>query len=200
MNWYKISQYIKSKEFKEWFGDWEPENAYSSRSDKPIPSSVTNLDRSPRKMYHGTTNYFEDFEVGRDAYNSNLFGSWKTNRNAIFFTPDPNDANAFTSIGGETIGGNIRPVYLNIRSPLDFRDGVTFSHLEEFSEVGINIRWLINFDWGHLDGEDGKLFVDAAKKLGYDGVIFYDENPETREEMETWAVFDSSQIKSIYIG
>ena len=152
----------------------------------------------PKVMYHGTLKDFDDFEVGRETLNSNVFGSWKTNRNAIFFTPDPNHASAFTSSGGKTEGGNIRPVYLNIISPLDFRNGVNGDILEEFEKVGINPRWLINFDWGHLDDDDGKLLVDAAKKLGYDAIIFNDDNPETKEEMETWAVFDPSKIKSIY--
>jgi len=204
MNWYssiKIAarkEIINNSEFKEWFGDWTNEDAYSSKSSQPIPSMAITEDQTPRVMYHGTLKDFNDFEVGHEAYNSNVFGSWKTTRNAIFFTPNPKDANAFTSSGGEVMGGNIRPVYLNIRSPLNFRDGVDGLTLDEFAKEGINPRWLINFSWEHLDGDDGKMFVDAAQRLGYDGVIFMDENPETKEEMETWAVFNPSQIRSIY--
>jgi hypothetical protein len=198
MNWYKTSQNTTSNQFKEWFGDWADEDDYSSKSSKPIPSMAINEDRTPKVMYHGTLKDFKDFEVGQEGYNSNIFGSWKTNRNAIFFTPNSNDANAFTSSGGETIGGNIKPVYLNIRSPLDFRNGVDGFTLDEFEKEGINPRWLMNFSWEHLDGESGKLFVDAATRLGYDGVIFNDENPETKGHMETWAVFNPSQVRSIY--
>ena len=198
MRIYVKAQDMASEDFRGWFGDWTSEDAYSSRNKKPIPSMVVNEDQTPKVMYHGTLKDFDEFEVGKAGYNSNIFGSWETTRNAIFFTPDPDRANTFTSNGGETSGGNIRPVYLNVRSPLDFRNGVDDFILDEFEGVGINPRWLINFNWEHLDGDDGKLFVDAAKILGYDGVVFTDEDPETREYMETWAVFDSSQVRSIY--
>jgi len=198
MKIYRLSQNTTSNQFKEWFGDWTNEDAYSSKNPKPIPSMAINEDQTPKVMYHGTSKDFNDFEVGKEGYNSNVFGSWKTTRNAIFFTPNPNDANTFTSSGGNTTGGNIKPVYLNVRSPLDFRNGVDNLTLDEFEKEGINPKWLINFTWEHLDDEDGKLFVDAARRLGYDGIIFTDENPETRENMETWAVFNPSQIRSVY--
>ena len=198
MKIFKISQLINSEDFKKWFGDWENQDAYSSKSKNPIPSIAVDQNQKPKVMYHGTTKDFENFEIGKETFNSNLFGSWKTIRHAIFFTPDPTHANAFTSISGETSGGNIRPVYINARSPLDFRNGVSGDVLDEFEKIGVNPRWLINFGWAHLDDEDGKLLVDSAKKLGYDSIIFYDENPETKETMETWAVFDPKQIKSIY--
>ena len=193
----KNSVDINSPEFKEWFGDWSAEDAYSSRSDLPIPSQAIK-DGKPQVMYHGTTKDFEDFEVGLEGYNSNVFGSWKVTRNAIFFTPNPVSADAFTSSGGDSTGGNIRPAYLNVRSPLDLTSGISESVLEEFEEKGINPRWLQNFGWDHFDGEDGKHFIEIAKDIGYDGILFSDDNPETREEMETWAIFEPSQIMSVY--
>ena len=188
----------KTPEFKTWFGDWEDPNAFSSRRDKnKEPSSLAVDDKgNPKTYYHGTLKDFSEFEVGREGINSNIFGSWKETRNAIFFTPDPEHANAFTVQGEEWEGGNVIPVFLNVKSPLDFRDGVGGDVLEEFESVGINPRWLISFGWGHLDGEDGKLLVDAAKKLGYDAIIFLDDNPDTKDSFETWAIFDPSQIKS----
>lgn len=198
MKIYRIAQDTKSEEFKKWFGDWTSSDAFTSRSKVPVPSHAVNEDQTPKVMYHGSLKDFDQFELGHEGHNSNIFGSWKTTRHAIFFTSDPNHANAFTSSGDNTVGGNIKPVYLNIRSPLDFRNGVGGDVLEEFKEEGINPRWLINFDWGHLDDEDGKLLVNAAIKLGYDGIIFMDQNPETKEDIETWAVFDPSQIRSIY--
>lgn len=197
MKIFLISENIRSEEFKKWFGDWEKEDAYSSRNKDSIPS-IAFKDSRPQVFYHGTTHDFENYEIGRDSYNSNIFGSWKVNRHAIFFTPDPNNANAFTSIEGNPSGGNIRPVYLNIRAPLDFREYVPEDIIEEFEAEGLNPRWLRNFHWDHLDGEDGAFFVGIAKKLGYDSVIFTDENPETLEDMETWAVFDKDQIRPAY--
>lgn len=194
MKIYRISD-IKSPDFKNWFGNWEDPKALTSRQE--VPSSFAIDDKGePRRFYHGTTKDFSEFSVEQQGNNSNVFGSWKTNRHAIFFTPDPNHANAFTAQGENLTGGNIMPVYLDIKSPLDFRKDIDEDTLDKFSSAGINRKWLMNFHWDHFDDEDGKLFVDAAKTLGYDGVIFYDENPETRESSETWAVFDPSQIKS----
>ena len=194
---YRISVDTRDIEFKEWFGDWEDPSALSSRRKAPS-SVVVSDDGNPTVMYHGTTKDFQEFEVGLPGTNSNVFGSWNTTRNAIFFTPDPEHANVFTSQCEEIKGGNIRPVYLNIQSPLDFRNGVDDSILDEFSEYGINRNWLVDFGWEHLDDEDGKLFVDVAKKIGYDGVIFVDENPETHNISETYAVFSPNQIRSIF--
>lgn len=197
MKIYRISHNIHSPEFKKWFGDWEDSAALTSKRKEPSSFAVDE-EQKPKVMYHGTTKDFKEFEVGLEGTNSNVFGSWKTKRHAIFFTPDPNHANAFTSVGGGTQGGNIRPVYLDIKSPLMFTDGVDEETLNEFSKMGINRRWLMNFGWEHLDGEDGKLLVEAAKSLGYDGIIFNDVNPETGEFSETWAVFSPEQIKSVY--
>jgi hypothetical protein len=153
-----------------------------------------NTQNTPQTMYHGTTKDFEEFELGQEGHNSNALGSWKTTRNAIFFTPDKYHANAFTS-KGDVSKGTIKEVYLNVQNPLNFKNGINDSILEEFETQGINPRWLSSFNWEHLDDENGEALVNAAIKLGYDAVIFNDENPSTGEEMETWAVFNPSQIR-----
>ena len=196
MKIYRIAN-TKSEEFKKWFGNWEDPNAFSSKRKEPSSFGV-NDKGEPDTFYHGTLKDFSEFEVGKEGTNSNIFGSWKTNRWAIFFTRNPEHANTFTIQGEESTGGNIMPVYLNVKSPLDFRSGVNEDILDEFSREGINPRWLIKFNWEHFDGEDGKRFVEVAKELGYDGVIFNDEDPATHNSFETWAIFDPSQIKSVY--
>ena len=203
MKIFRIAIDPKSDEFKDWFGNWEANerNPFSSINKEPLPSHAIK-DGVPQVFYHGTTedDDFEDFELGRETVNSWAFGHFKTTRHAIFFTPLPSDADAFTSSEGEFYGGNIKPIYLNIRSPL-ILTSERYIHedmLQEFREEGIHPRKILHFGWGQLDGEEGKRFVDVAKKLGYDGIIFNEENPDTGNEMETWAVFDPSQIKSIY--
>ncbi|HQU09896.1 MAG TPA: hypothetical protein PLV25_08055, partial [Opitutales bacterium] len=57
-------------------------------------------------------------------------------------------------------------------------------------------HWLKNFGWGHFDDENGKRFVDVAKKLGYDSVIFNDRHPDTGRTFESWALFHPNQLKS----
>ena len=92
-------------------------------------------------------------------------------------------------------------LYLNVREPLILtgKQYMEYGKLyDAFEKEGISRMRLINFGWEQLDGDEGKHFVDAAKKLGFDGIVFNEENPDTGNEMETWAVFDPSQIKSIY--
>lgn len=195
----RLSIDTRSEEFKQWFGDWEQEDAFSSKNKNKIPSVAVGDNNKPQVMYHGTIKSFDNFEHKQTAYNSYQFGSWQTFRNAFFFTPEPSHANAFTFIENiKQDGGNIKPVYLNLRSPLDVRNGIDQITIDEFEEKGINPFWMKNFGWGHLDGDKGKDFVNAAKKIGYDGIIFNEINPVTGEKMETWAVFDVSQIRSIY--
>jgi len=197
MNWYKKSKdQTKTPEFKKWFGEWDHPDAYTSRETAPSFPSLGMDKEKPRVFYHGTRGDFTNFEVGREGWSSDVFGPYKSTRHAIFFTEDPEIASIYTSQGGEKSGGNIIPVYLNIRQPLDFTQYVDEETLDEFEKNGISRRWLINFKWSHLDDEDGKNFVEVAKKLGYDAVIFYDENPATRDSFISWAVFDPSQIKS----
>jgi len=198
MKIYRIAIDVHDSKFKEWFGKWDDPNAFSSKGDGSPVSHSVDKDGNPQVMFHGTTKDFEDFEVGLEGTNSNVFGNYKVTRNAIFFTKSPEHAGSFTSSGGETDGGNIRPVYLSVKNPLDFTKGVPYHILDEFESVGVNPRWLMNFSWEHLDDDDGALLVNACKTLGYDGIIFIDEDPETRESIESWAVFDKSQIKSVY--
>lgn len=185
--------------FKKWFGDWSDPNAFSSKRGKekgPVSYAV-NKDGTPRIFYHGTRGDFNAFEANRPTKNSGTFGSWDTSRAGIFFTPDPENATPFTSSGGDKAGGNIMPVYLDIKSPIDLSGGVwRQSDLDEFEQAGINPRWLSRFDWSNFDDADGRAFVKAAKELGYDGVIFNDENPDTRAGTESWVVFEPTQIKS----
>jgi hypothetical protein len=66
-------------------------------------------------------------------------------------------------------------------------------------EAGMSPRFIYNGglgNWGMFDDEGGADVVETIKKAGYDSVIFNDENPDTGESFEVWAVFEPTQIKS----
>jgi GNAT superfamily N-acetyltransferase len=164
-------------------------------------SKAVHTDGSPMRMYHTTRNDFHSFQVGRTTKNSGTFGDWETQRHAIFVTPHHEASQAYGKLGDKfEPGANVMPLHISVKNPLDLRDGAhrTFELGDKFKEHGINPNWLAHFSWGHFDDEDGKNFVEAAKKMGHDAVIFHDEHPDHHTSFETWAVFHPHQIKSVY--
>lgn len=79
---------VRTKSFKNWFGDWEknPENS----------SKVVDDNGEPMVVYHGTNNEFNTFETGHG-----------TKGKGFFFTNNKKMA--------ESYGENIKEVFLNIR-------------------------------------------------------------------------------------
>ena len=95
---------IYSKEFKEWFGDWEndPENS----------SKVVDENGKPRILYHGTFQQFNTFDpsMGREA----------TDIQGIYLTPDMEEASFY--------GNNVRAFYVNMRNPADSDEAFNIWH------------------------------------------------------------------------
>lgn len=204
-----ITSQETSEAFKKWFGDWEDPKAFSSRRslDKPpvsvvvAPVTGTGRPRKPLVLYHGTTADFDTFETGKDTFNSmGFFGNFQTQRHAIFASPDSTIANSFAYIKGDPEnfkGARVMPVYMNLKSPLDLRNGILPHVEDELSEQGIGRSWLVNnhHTWELFDGKEGKSFVDALKKIGYDGAIFTEDSPGGNP-VDTYAAFEPNQIKS----
>jgi hypothetical protein len=185
-------------EFKRWFGDSRAVVGVNAETGQPLVSSREPKKLVPQVMYHTTRNDFTEFEIGRITKNSGTFGDWETSRAAVFVTPELEDSEAYgKSAGRFASGANVMPLYIKAENPLDMTGGFVSQRVaDQFEEVGINPRWLYQFDWSKFDDEDGKAFVEAAKKLGYDSVIFNDENPDTGDSFEAWALFEPTQIKS----
>ena len=181
----------ETPEFKAWFGDWEDPKAFTSRAKGPVSFAVGE-DRRPLKLYHATDKDFSVFETGRPTKNSWALGSWDTERHAIFTTPDPSFAEEY--ISGKK-GGRVMPLYASIQGPIDLRQHDIGAYLDEMPEI--NERWAmgVRHPWELLDGDSGKTFVEAAKKAGYDGLIFREDN-EAGDSVEVFAVFGPEQLKS----
>jgi len=183
--------FAQTDAFKAWFGD-------SKVTEMVSGSSSRDAVFAPQVVYHATTASFEEFEAGRETVNSTFFGDVKTERHAVFFTPTPERAAEYVTFDGETDpGARTIPAYLSVQNPLDFTEQVSDDVLGQFEAEGINPRWLTKFEWGHLDGDDGRELVAVARKLGYDGIVFLEEGPDSGKDFETWAVFDPAQIKSV---
>jgi hypothetical protein len=81
---------VRTKAFKEWFGDWEndPENA----------SKVVDENGEPMVVYHGSEEDFNVFDKTKGRANMDIQG--------MFFSPWDDDARGY--------GSNVRAFYLNI--------------------------------------------------------------------------------------
>lgn len=104
---------VRTPAFKEWFGDWEndPDNA----------SKVVNPKTGePLVVYHGTAADFDVFDGGLSGNKSNTGAP----ENSFFFTDVSEVASSYTvEYQGDFStrylnGGNVMPVFLNIRKPL----------------------------------------------------------------------------------
>jgi hypothetical protein len=81
---------VRTKAFKEWFGDWEndPENA----------SKIVDENGEPMVVYHGSEEDFNVFDKTKGRANMDIQG--------MFFSPWDDDARGY--------GSNVRAFYLNI--------------------------------------------------------------------------------------
>lgn len=183
-------------EFKAWFGDWQDPHAWSSKRDPSLPPvSVVMKDGKPLELFHATKGDFSTFEVGRKSINNyGFFGNFETQRSAIFATENPKFAQEY--INPEEPGTNVMPVYMNIKSPLDLRNGFDEDTLDELKGAGLNPSYYRNASnyWEFFDDKDGAEFVGVLKKLGYDGAIFYEDSKSGFAT--TYAAFDPEQVKS----
>lgn len=187
------------RNFWRWFGDSRAVDFVNADTGAPIVSSKEPARAVPKIMYHTTLADFEAFEVGRSTVNSGTFGSWETERHAIFVTPDINSSQAYGTRGGVFAdGANVMPLYIKAENPLDLTEGVSEEAFSKLEQAGMSPRYILNTlgHWEMFDDDEGRDVVEMIKAAGYDSVIFNDENPDTGESFESWAVFRPEQIKS----
>ena len=179
----------RSKEFKNWFGDWEndPENA----------SKVLDSNGEPLVLYHGSGN--SDIES---------FSSSK-----IFFTDDKNFAEELAERGNE-YDNKVYKTYLNMKNPANLiNDKLTDNdisklndQLEEYYQEEMKEYYDNDLEELLDDLYSGILWQSTSKEFQYDilgeikriknadGIIFRDAG--FSENDISWVVFDSKQIKS----
>ena len=193
------AQQTDTPEFKRWFGDSQAVVAVNAETGEPVVSSREPKKLVPQMMYHTTRNDFSKFEIGRLTTNSGTFGDWETSRAAAFVTPELDASQSYGTQGGEFApGANVMPLYVKAENPLDLTGGVSEEAEQKLLNAGMSQGFINNSlgNWAMFDGEDGRAVVDAIKAAGYDSVIFNDENPDTGESFEAWALFEPNQIKS----
>ena len=168
-----------------WADDLDPENLSAPRgvifpsklsSWKAKKTTAASKFASSLTLYHGSqTKGLSRLDL-KPGVNSTIFGSEPVQRSGIFLTPDKDFAASFAGKNGEVTSHKVN--FKNIadltEESYEYREDM-YAKLEA---QGIDRHWL-EFapvkDWERFDDEDGKLFVDALKKSGYDGAKIKDE-------------------------
>ena len=201
----KIDTVLKSRQFKDWFGDWQndPENA----------SKVVNDDGTPKVVYHGTGEEFYVFDKSLQGSNTGAQSAKK----AIFFTSSRKVAEGYAK---DARPKNITELY-NKAERLENSAFYTgdYSKAEEawreYEEAELQYKGEGKVMSAYLDMKNPLVYDfegneyrevtynDLLKKAlnnGNDGVIFlntYDASNNAHDEMtDVYAVFDSTQVKS----
>lgn len=188
---------VRTKAFKDWFGDWENEPENSSK--------VVDENGEPLVVYHGTsTGGFSIF----NTYGSNfgLFGQ------GSYFTDTREVAESYMDKGNGD-SKQVYGVFLNIRRPLDMNshniaegwkealpDEVNVEIGEDSTNESVYKSVLESFVYNEYPkSEAQEILYDLPVTLGYDGVTHigggrYNKKSDTRHQV--WIAMEPTQIKS----
>ena len=172
---------VRTKNFKEWFGDWEndPENA----------SKIVDENGEPLMVFHYTWEDFTIFGEGKEIGASTFYNASDANYAATAAVGD-----WFTSKSDlpDYMGKPMR-VFLNIKEPSDGRSlevladevgyEISSKDYEAFDEDRDNTAPII---------EAGKNYQEKLRNRGYDGIFIADEEFGGT----SYITFAPNQIKS----
>lgn len=181
--------------FQRWFGD----------------SKVTDAKGEPLVVYHGTSRDLTVFDPGQSRSGAAGPAGWFS-RNTGLASDYAQGTSRLRRRAGEEVAEQVYPAYLKVDNPLrinvdanrklvhgelEERVGFTFDSIE-YKPTGPPIR--VFRDDGQYPYETQKRevhryvnspeFMAAAREAGYDGIQIFERG------METWAPFDSEQVKS----
>lgn len=102
---------VRTKAFKNWFGDWENDPANASK--------VLDENGEPMVVYHATTSEFTAFEMGHKKKPLQSYMQDTSLKIGHWFSPKREWAEGFAKRAEENFGGKgvIMEVFLNIRNP-----------------------------------------------------------------------------------
>lgn len=97
---------VRTKAFKDWFGDWENNHENSSK--------VIDTNGEPMVVYHGTNGNFTVFDPSKMGVNANAEGP------GFYFTNDKNTAEGYQNTNKDN--PNLFEVFLNIKNPINLNE------------------------------------------------------------------------------
>ena len=152
---------VRTKAFKEWFGDWEnnPEDA----------SKVIDENGEPRVVYHGTYadfNAFEESHLG-DVTNLNATNEDWAKTSHIGFWFNDNKIGFYTKH---------KPVFLNVRNPLEFASMESLVDEMSYYDSGED------FKRSNSDGYDSVIVLEDEEMGGRSYSVFNDNQIKSATE------------------
>lgn len=137
---------VRTKAFKEWFGDWENDLANSSK--------VVDENGEPLIVYHESPNIFNTFDISKKRFNvHNVNGIWASAINRK----------------GEGYGENIYPLFINLRNPINtsIKQAKTIIELRDLENKALND---VNSDGVILDtidkfGQEIQYYVKSPNQV-----------------------------------
>lgn len=165
---------VRTKEFMEWFGDWQ--------NDKENSSKVLDENGEPLILYHGSTKKFDNFD-------NKTIGSRTGDESGFFFTNNKGIAKQYyAKETGKTWG--------NIIVALGF--GKLGGYNPTVYSVFLNARNPYVYDFkGEVDKIGREKLISKAKKSKYDLVVLKNIQDGPPVKQDVYVVFDSSQIKTL---
>ena len=218
MDWYRVIKTIKGRRYHYLQKTYRQGksvktlNRYIGRVDGSGSSRMTDGQGNPLRVYHGTLETFDQFDLTKAGKNT----GWKNANFGIFFSDAKREViTEFVEMNREP--GDRRPVtikeaYLNIRKPLDLTEQGIFNNEEQAplivrltggDEMGPSeaLEFLNeNIGLGEFPELMEALYLDIEnKKLmqahGYDGIISSFGKDEKGEVIKEYVAFDPSQIE-----
>lgn len=152
---------VRTKAFKEWFGDWEnnPEDA----------SKVIDENGEPRVVYHGTYSDFNAFDESHlgDVTDLNATNEDWAKTSHIGFWFNDNKIGFYTKY---------KPVYLNVRNPLEFASMESLVDEMSYYDSGED------FKRSNSDGYDSVIVLEDKEMGGRSYVVFNDNQIKSATE------------------
>lgn len=152
---------VRTKAFKEWFGDWEnnPEDA----------SKVIDENGEPRVVYHGTYSDFNAFDESHlgDVTDLNATNEDWAKTSHIGFWFNDNKIGFYTKH---------KPVYLNVRNPLEFASMESLADEMSYYDSGED------FKRSNSDGYDSVIVLEDEEMGGRSYSVFNDNQIKSATE------------------
>lgn len=161
-----------------------------------------------RRMYHGTRHYKPgtvNFDPTARPSGEGLTDFKESRRGMTFLSPDIDFANTYAGEAEDAIfkSGAVYPVHVQVRNPFDFQNAehvdVLTDELSKLSGTSAKVPGWIHagpekireeLSSGAWDAIENQFTVDAAKRLGFDGMYMNEQG------VKNLGVFDPKRIKS----
>ena len=146
----------------------------------PMPAkethpAVQNEDGSPKTLYHGTSDVFEEFQAPTLKEGEHEFRA--DSDIGVFLTSDP-EAASYYAAEGDKDTRNIRPVKVQMTNPL-----------------------IYDYEGRKKDSALNRRLADQAKAAGHDGLILRNvkDTPQlTNVTEDVYVAFDPAQVSSVF--